>query len=210
MQLHPDAKKIGQKDKETHMKFIQVTQAYEVLSKSADRKNYDQELKRSANDHLKRRHADAKGFVDLSKMTPEQRAQVWGYHVDPDFKYGQDVYPIAGLCIIVAVVGYIIHFQIAKMTAAKHTEALDKMTKESVEILESLESEAKAAHFPGFQGNHSLRNWMVKNHSAEDIKAFDEAQAKLKKKQDENKFRQIVPPSNSALRELSLQEREKL
>ena len=86
MQFHPDtqqSKNLSQEEIDAnHEKFVQINTAYEILSKRTERKKYDAELR-----DQKRRETYAQyGHEDMSKMTMEDRAKVYGYYRDVYFK----------------------------------------------------------------------------------------------------------------------------
>ena len=109
-------------------------------------------------------------------------------------QYGNDSYLVAGLCLIVIVVGFSVHYKIAKITSEKHGQNLDRITGELMAEANIIQTQAMNATLPeGKSGNASHRDWIIRNDpTGEALKAYDQAVLKKKIK----KSRQIVINEN--------------
>ena len=109
-------------------------------------------------------------------------------------QYGNDSYLVAGLCLIVIVVGFSVHYKIAKITSEKHGQNLDRITGELLAEANIIRTQAMNATLPeGKLGNASHRDWIMRNDpTGEALKAYDEAVLKKKIR----KSRQIVIDEN--------------
>ena len=109
-------------------------------------------------------------------------------------QYGNDSYLVAGLCLIVIVVGFSVHYKIAKITSEKHGQNLDRITGELLAEANIIQTQAMNATLPeGKLGNASHRDWIIRNDpTGEALKAYDEAISKKQRK----KSRRIVIEEN--------------
>jgi hypothetical protein len=109
-------------------------------------------------------------------------------------QYGNDSYLVAGLCLIVIVVGFSVHYKIAKITSEKHGQNLDRITGELMAEANIIQTQAMNATLPeGKLGNASHRDWIIRNDpTGEALKAYDEAISKKQRK----KSRRIVIDEN--------------
>ena len=109
-------------------------------------------------------------------------------------QYGNDSYLVAGLCLIVIVVGFSVHYKIAKITSEKHGQRLDKITGQLMAEANAIQTQAMNATLPeGKLGNASHRDWIMRNDpTGEALKAYDEDMLKKKTK----KSRRIVIDEN--------------
>ena len=91
-------------------------------------------------------------------------------------QYGNDSYLVAGLCLIVIVVGFSVHYKIAKITSEKHGQRLDRITGELLAEANIIQTQAMNATLPeGKSGNASHRDWIMRNDpTGEALKAYDE------------------------------------
>jgi len=196
-ELHPDAQDEDSIKGDTNASFSVVNEAYEVLSKPAERREYNKKLRmqgmREAQHHYYHHNASNATYgdrIDLSHMSPEDRAKHMGYDVDPQFQYGRDTYLVAGLCVVIIVAGYCMHFRIAKMTSEKHSRNLAELTAKLTEEENNVRTQAMSATLPtGKSGNASHRDWLLRNdnENGDLVKAFDNAMLKRQAK----KARQI-------------------
>ena len=183
-QLHPDTNlNKSDSEEEAHSKFVEVTEAYETLSKPKERQLYNMKLANFAASEIKSRYADpSRRYADLSKMTPEDRAKAMGFNVDPNFRYGKDTYFIAGLCVVIMVVGYVIHYKIAMISYENHAQKLNEMTARLNKEYEEVRSKAmNAKHRGGItEGNVSVRNWIMDNDNAngDELRKYDAMMAR--------------------------------
>ena len=99
-------------------------------------------------------------------------------------QYGNDSYLVAGLCLIVIVVGFSVHYKIAKITSEKHGQRLDRITGELLAEANIIQTQAMNATLPeGKSGNASHRDWIMRNDpTGEALKDYDEAMRKQRKK----------------------------
>lgn len=186
-ELHPDKNQNeNTTQEEIHAEYVKVTEAYEILSNNSSRRKYNQTLADEASDDVLRRYQQRRQpFSDLSHMTPEERAEAMGYHVDPNWQYGKDIYIVAGLCVFIAVAGFIIHYNIAMMTYENHNAAMKKVSDEIESEIEEVRRKA-AISIPGYDGNVSLRNWIVKVDGEDGnlLKKYEEQRAKVMERRE--------------------------
>ena len=80
-----------------------------------------------------------------------------GYTIDPDYyKRNPDKYKIAGLCVLVGIAGYFIHYTIAILTYEKHARELSKMSTALNEQLVQTRLDARErASMEEIRGNNS-------------------------------------------------------
>jgi len=195
-ELHPDAQDDDTVNtSDSNAKFSVVNEAYEVLSKPAERREYNKKLRmesmREAHQQYYHHNASQANYgdrIDLSYMTREERAKAMGYDIDQEFQYGRDTYLVAGLCVVIIVAGYCMHYRIAKMTSQKHSENLAALTAKLTEEENVIKTQAMFATVPaGKSGNASHREWLMKNdnQNGDLVKAFDKAMLKKAKKAKE-------------------------
>jgi len=203
-ELHPDVQDNEIESKEelkSNAKFAVVNEAYETLGKPKERREYNKKLRMEAARDIKSQYyhhnaseSNYEKMVDLSQMSARDRAKAMGYDVDPRMQYGNDSYLVAGLCLIVIVVGFSVHYKIAKITSEKHGQNLDRITGELLAEANIIRTQAMNATLPeGKSGNASHRDWIMRNDpTGEALKAYDEAVLKKKMR----KSRQIVIDEN--------------
>ena len=109
-------------------KFKAINEAYRVLSRKDSRRMYDLGLPGTdvnGGEELKQKHRQYKSYG-----TFEERAEaVHGYKVDPNYwDKNPDKNKIAGLCVLAMILGYFVHYQIAKLSARQHSAWLDSNT----------------------------------------------------------------------------------
>jgi len=111
-------------------KFTKINEAYEVLGRIESKRAYDISL-RNAKAQNETRNSTQQQTTYKTYDTFEERAQAaYGYKVDPNYwNKNRDKYKIAWLCIGIMILGFVIHFQIARLTAVKHAQWLDNNTK---------------------------------------------------------------------------------
>ena len=139
-EFHPDlhqniaeqeniASSINDDEKEKiNAKFKAINEAYRVLSRKDSRRMYDLGLPGTDvkdGEELKQKYRQYKSYG-----TFEERAEaVHGYKVDPNYyDKNPDKNKIAGLCVLAMILGYFVHYQIAKLSARKHSAWLDSNT----------------------------------------------------------------------------------
>jgi len=116
---------------ELTMKFKAINEAYEILGKKESRKTYDLGLPGAGTKENVAREKNEQYKNYKYYDTVEERAQAFhGYPpVDPDYyKRNPDRWKMAGLCVVIGVFGFIIHFSIAKLSADKQGRYLDENT----------------------------------------------------------------------------------
>ena len=98
---------------------------------------------------------------------------MYGYKVDPDYyQRNPDKYKIAGLCVLIAIAGYFIHYTIAMLTYEKHARELSKMSTALNEQLVQTRLDARERGSMEERGNNS---------------EFDKLLAKYQSAQNKNK-----------------------
>jgi len=187
-EYHPDhivnEKSSESKVQKAHDTFVKINEAYEILSSPKKRELYDLGLSRLGAEAIIKRHTKQgkKGkFVDLSQMTREERAAAMGYNVDPNFWSGEtDRYLIAGACVVVIIVGFIIHYAIANISYQRHADELNRITKE-INAHEKKVKDAAMEVIPGYDGNSSIRNFVMRmdNENGDALKKYEERRKKI-------------------------------
>lgn len=123
----------NEKEDEVTKKFKEINEAYEVLGRIGSKSAYDIALRNVQARNESRNSVDPtqQHATYKSYNTFEERAQAaYGYKVDPDYwTTRQDKYKIASLCVVFMILGFLIHFQIARLTSLKHGQWLDNNTK---------------------------------------------------------------------------------
>ena len=187
-QYHPDhivnEKSSESKVQKAHDTFVKINEAYEILSSPKKRELYDLGLSRLGAEAIIKRHTKQgkKGkFVDLSQMSREERAAAMGYNVDPNFWSGEtDRYLIAGACVVVIIVGFVIHYAIANISYQRHADELNRITKE-INAHEKKVKDAAMEVIPGYDGNSSIRNFVMRmdNENGDALKKYEERRKKI-------------------------------
>ena len=114
-------------------------------------------------------------------MSPEERAAAMGFNVDPDFWSGEtDRYYIAGACVIVIIVGFVIHYAIANISYQRHADELNRITKE-INAHEKKVKDKAMEVIPGYDGNSSIRNFVMRmdNENGDALKKYEERRKKI-------------------------------
>jgi len=126
-------------------KFKSINEAYEVLSKKESKRNYDLGLPGNEVIDNVARERNEKYKQYKTYDTFEERAEaMYGYKIDPDYYIkNPDKYKMAGLCVVFMILGYIIHFTIAKLSAQKQGRWLDQNTERYNQQLELVKSNAQ-------------------------------------------------------------------
>ena len=114
-------------------KFTEINEAYEVLGRIESKRAYDISLRNfmTKNETTNSVNPTQQHATYKTYDTFEERAQAaYGYKVDPYYwEKRRDKNKIAFLCIVVMILGFLVHFQIARLTAVKHAQWLDNNTK---------------------------------------------------------------------------------
>jgi len=115
------------KAEDDHLHFVKINLAYSVLSKPQSKKEYDLGLA-GLKDPVTTGPSGPKGSSTryYQPRTFDERAMHYGYKVDPNYKYDDSRYWVAAGCVVFAIVGYIIHYQIAYLAFETHRDFLDK------------------------------------------------------------------------------------
>lgn len=139
-EFHPDLQANNDSDTDAHKKFVAVNEAYSVLSKPESKKIYDLGLIRGEpEDHGS---TSVHGFREYSF---EERARRYGFQPTNHNYYKNDKsrYVVVVGCMIFIVVGYVVHYNIARMTAEKHIMELNKNNEKYNSILEESKTLAR-------------------------------------------------------------------
>ena len=120
---------ISDEEKEQiNAKFKAINEAYRVLSRKDSRRMYDLGLPGTDvkdGEELKQKYRQYKSYGTFE----ERAGAVHGYKVDPNYwDKNPDKNKIAGLCVLAMILGYFVHYQIAKLSARKHSAWLDSNT----------------------------------------------------------------------------------
>ena len=123
LQLHPD--KPGLAD--NHERFVKINEAYSILSKPESKKVYDLGLSGPADEPTASSHPGRRS-VRYEQRDFAGRARGFGFRPqDPKYVHVNS-YLIAFGCILFAVFGYVVHYQIALLSFQSHRDFLDKRT----------------------------------------------------------------------------------
>merc|ERR1711997_1189718 len=205
-ELHPDVQDpAGNKDG-SNAKFAVVNAAYEVLSKPKERREYTEKLSRGATIRYSSTVdvSNSKGRVyDLSQMSPEERAKFMGYHVARQ-RANNDTYIVAGLCVVIMIVGYSIHYRIASITAEKHSKNLEEMSNQLQAEYNSVKLRAMQAALPeGKYGNASIRASIVRNdnEAGDHVREYDERMERLHKLRQRRAAKKLIIEENEKVKE---------
>jgi len=155
------------------------------LGKKQNRREYDLGLERETQESIQKRYAGNRNYADLSQMSREERAAAMGYHVDPNFSYGNDTYVIAGMCVVIIIVGFFVHFKIARISYESHTATLNAMTKKISDEYESSRVNAMALTEADKANPYAAIDAMVTkndNENGEFKKIFEEAKARRERR----------------------------
>jgi uncharacterized membrane protein YciS (DUF1049 family) len=124
-------------------------------------------------------------------MTFDERASAYGYNkIDQNFfKRDNGHYKVAGLCVVVLIVGFCVHWSIAMMSYEKHSRELGKLHSKLYQIEVDAKAKAQAS---GLTGNPALRSYIMKhdNEAGDRLREFDEQHQKrmMKKLEDKEKI----------------------
>ena len=140
-----EEKVVNAENDELTKKFKAINEAYEVLSKNESKRKYDLGLPGNEVVENVAREKNEKYKNYKTYDTFEERAEaMYGYKIDPDYyKKNPDKYKMAGLCVVFIVLGYIIHFTIAKLSAQKQGRWLDQNTERYNQQLELVKLNAQ-------------------------------------------------------------------
>jgi len=204
-ELHPDVQDPAGKNDSSNAKFAAVNAAYEVLSKPKERREYNESLSRMARvNYSSANVSTSRGRVyDLSQMSPEERAKFMGYHVARQ-RANNDTYIVAGLCVVIMIVGYSIHYRIASITAEKHSKNLEEMSNQLQAEYNSVKLRAMQATLPeGKYGNASIRASIVRNdnEAGDHVREYDERMERLHKLRQRRAAKKLIIEENEKVKE---------
>lgn len=205
---HPDKLRIradGRKRsaleaEEDHANFVKINLAYSVLSKRESRVEYDLGL---AGDRLDPA-SNYKGETTTRYYKPanfEERANIYGYYQDPRFKYNRSTYWVAFGCILFAIVGYIIHYQIVVISFRQQRQYLDK------KHLDAVQHHTEVKEFAESFGGDRIAQ--MKEFEARILKARDEEEKRIMQVAAQPWFGSRAVPRKSFL-ELQKEEEEEV
>jgi len=142
----PGKRRTAAQAEEEHQHFVKINLAYSVLGKAESKREYDLGLSGLRDPVI---YEDGKAAYGRSTRYYQpkdfnERAQHYGFHVDPNYKYHKSTTWIALGCFVFAFVGFIVHFKIAYMGFESQRDFLDqrhvRLSKEHKKVKEFAQS----------------------------------------------------------------------
>ena len=115
-----------------------------------------------------------------------------------------DTYIVAGLCVVIMIVGYSIHYRIASITAEKHSKNLEEMSNQLQAEYNSVKLRAMQATLPeGKYGNASIRASIVRNdnEAGDHVREYDERMERLHKLRQRRAAKKLIIEENEKVKE---------
>jgi len=174
-ELHPDLNqtKSGSEAEKIHKRFVQVTEAYGVLSNKETRRKYDIEVMMN-HSSMKTKSSDDNANIYKNYMPSsfQERARMMGFpEQDPDYykKHGNYHHKVALFCLLWIAAGVVFQSIAIFGIYSRHTAVLDLKTTQNEETLSMVRNDARKLETHEGQAQAFRSRWAEQSVKYEDV-----------------------------------------